>query len=102
MNKEPNGDSFPSGKFERRMDQINDFLQSMVAAMQEYHRLNTIQHEQIMTEIHTDHAHFMEEMRELRDLQKEQRIDIMALFQLSKETRQRLDKAESPPQEPTA
>lgn len=65
------------------MDRMEAFLQSMVTAMQEYFRLSTIQHEQTADEI-----------RDLIVLQKEHRIDIMALFQVNKEQRLRLEKLE--------
>jgi hypothetical protein len=55
----------------RRLDQMEDLIQSMITLILEQGKLYDRQH-----------AQTMEEIRELLNLQKEQRIDIMALFQL--------------------
>ncbi len=52
---------------------MEDVIQSMITLTLEQSKLNTLRHEQTLAEI-----------RELIELQKEQRIDIMALFQLQK------------------
>jgi hypothetical protein len=77
-----NGHNYPHS-FEQRMDRMEAFLQSMVDAFQK-------QHEQTMEVIHGQH----ESIRELIDLQKEHRIDIMALFSSQKDVKQRLDDLE--------
>jgi hypothetical protein len=71
----PNGDGH-AYSFDRRMDRMEAFLESLVDAMGEYHRLTTARHDQIMQEITASH----EEVRDLIVLQKEHRYDIMALF----------------------
>ena len=57
----------------RRLDQMEDVIQSMITLTLEQGKLSTLRHEQTL-----------EEIRELINLQKEQRIDIMALFQIQK------------------
>lgn len=85
----PNGDGY-GYNFDRRLDRINDTIVSLVSSltqmrefMQESHKLATARHDQTM-----------EEIRELITLQREHRIDIMALFEVNKQTRQRLEKRE--------
>jgi hypothetical protein len=71
----PNGDG-QTYSFERRMDRMEAFLQSLLAAEEHYHALLKERHELVMKQIAATH----EEIRDLIILQKEQRIDIMALF----------------------
>ena len=87
-----NGDGSPHS-FDRKLDRINDTLASLTASLvaqrelsQHHHELAERRHELVMLEI-----------RELLELQREQRIDIMALFQASKETRERLEHLADPP-----
>ncbi len=60
----------------RRLDQMEDIIQSMITLTLEQGKLSTLRHEQTL-----------EEIRELINLQKEQRIDIMALFHSQKQFR---------------
>jgi hypothetical protein len=55
----------------RRLDQMEDLIQSMITLILEQGKLYDRQH-----------AQTMEEIRKLLNLQKEHPIDIMALFQL--------------------
>ncbi len=86
----PNGDG-DAYNFDRRMDRINDTIVSLTESMVmmrdfmlDSHKLATARHEQVM-----------EEIRELLGLQREHRIDIMALFEVSRRTKERLDKLET-------
>lgn len=94
MSDTPNGDGY-AHNFDRRLDRINDTITSLTAAMGEMQR-SMFQHHKQMLEQHRlfieQHQLFMDEMRELRDMQQAQHIDIMALFELNKRTKQRLDK----------
>ena len=65
---------------QRRLDQMADVIQSMITLTLEQGKMNTLRHEQIM-----------EEIRDLITLQKEQRIDIMALFEGNKTLRQTME-----------
>jgi hypothetical protein len=60
----------------RRLDQMEDVIQSMITLTLEQGKLSTLRHDQTL-----------EEIRELINLQKEQRIDIMALFHSQKNLR---------------
>jgi hypothetical protein len=60
----------------KRLDQMEDVIQSMITLTLEQGKLSTLRHQETM-----------EEIRELLNLQKEQRIDIMALFQAQKNLR---------------
>jgi replicative DNA helicase len=64
----------------RRLDQMNDVIQNIIALTLEQGKMNDRRHEQTM-----------EELRELMFLQKEQRIDIMALFQGNKGLREAME-----------
>jgi hypothetical protein len=93
----------------RRLDQMSDVIQSMIALTLEQgkmgdqrHKESTLRHEQAMAELaeiraqHTpfvrtlrdQHTVFTDEVRDLIELQKEQRIDIMALFAGNKQLRE--------------
>ena len=92
-----------------RLDRMNDVIQSMIALTLEQGKMYDRQHEQVMAEIKAQraeiaevaqqnaqfvktlreqHAVFTEEVRDLIILQKEQRIDIMALFAGNKQLRE--------------
>jgi translation elongation factor EF-Tu-like GTPase len=89
-----------------RLDRMNDVIQGMIALTLEQGKMYDRQHEQVMTEIKAQraenaerhaqfmktlreqHAVFTEEVRDLIELQKEQRIDIMALFAGAKQLRE--------------
>lgn len=60
-----------------RLDQIQNLIQSMITSAQEQGKMYDRQHEQMMAEIREQRA----EIQDLIVLQKEHRIDIMALFQ---------------------
>ncbi len=89
-----NGDG-SAFNFDRKLDRINDTLASLTAAME-------IQREQMSPQRQlADHPFslsekrhdlVMEEIRELLALQREQRIDIMALFEGNKQIRNMLKK----------
>lgn len=53
-----------------RLDRMNDVIQSMIALTLEQGKMNDRRHEQVM-----------EEIQDLITLQREHRIDIMALFE---------------------
>jgi len=81
-----NGDGSPFS-FDRKLDRINDSLANLTAG------LNAMR-ETLLLEMQTSkarHELVMEEIRGLMDLQKEHRIDIMALFESARKTRERLD-----------
>ncbi len=61
----------------RRLDQMQDVIQSMIALALEESKLSKLRHTQVM-----------EEIQELIILQKEHRIDIMALFEANKNLRE--------------
>ncbi len=83
----PNGDGY-AYNFDRRLDRINDAIQSLLDAYVEDRRL----FHDTMVEMNKRHIETMEEIRELILLQREQRIDIMALFSSTRENRERLEK----------
>lgn len=68
----------------RRLDRMEAVIHSMIDAMQEQSKVWTKQHEENMAEIRESRA----EIQELITLQKEHRIDIMALFEGSKGIRE--------------
>ena len=95
-----------------RLDRMNDVIQSMIALTLEQGKMYDRQHGQVMTEIkdkheramaemaeirahltafvktlREQHAVFTDEVRDLITLQKEQRVDIMALFAGNKQLR---------------
>ncbi len=87
MAETTNGDG-SAFNFDRKLDRINDTLASMAVMMidfmrniQSYVELTKQQHEMVMDEIHG-----------LIELQKEQRIDIMALFESQRQVRSVLEK----------
>jgi hypothetical protein len=55
---------------------MEDVIQSMITLVLEQSKLSGKQHEEAM-----------EELREMRELQREQRVDIMALFDGNRELR---------------
>ncbi len=64
----------------RRLDQMEDVIQSRITLTLEQGKMYDRQHEQMLTEIRERRA----EIQDLIVLQKEHRIDIMALFQFQK------------------
>jgi len=70
---------------------MRDVINSMLDLTQKQSEAWTKRHNEIMTEIHATH----EEIRDLIILQKEHRIDIMALFQSQKNLRERVDNLEN-------
>jgi hypothetical protein len=64
----------------RRLDQMEDVIQNMITLTLEQGKMYDRQHEQTMAEIREQRA----EIQDLIMLQKEHRIDIMALFQAQK------------------
>jgi hypothetical protein len=68
------------GDNRRRLDQMEDVIQSMIALVLEQGKLYDRQHQQAMEEI----SEVRGSIRELLELQKEHRVDIMALFQTRK------------------
>jgi hypothetical protein len=66
-----------------RLDRMNDVIQSMITLALEQGKMYDRQHEQVMAEIREQRA----EIQDLITLQKEQRIDILALFEGNKEFR---------------
>jgi hypothetical protein len=109
---DPNGGS---GENENRLrlDRMNDVIQSMIALTLEQGKMYDRQHQPVMTEmkaqraeiadrrelvhiqhaeflktLHAQHVIFTDEVRDLITLQKEQRIDIMALFAGNQELRE--------------
>jgi hypothetical protein len=96
----PNGDGY-AHNFNARMDRMNDFLQSMTESFLEHHRVameeikamreaNREQHTLTMDEMREQHTQTMDEIRELLTLQREHRVDIMALFEFNKDAQKRL------------
>ncbi len=59
----------------------------MIALTLEQGKMNDRRHEQVMAEIHERRA----EIQDLLALQKEQRVDIMALFQGNKNLREAME-----------
>jgi hypothetical protein len=86
-----NGDGAPHS-FDRQLDRINDTLANLTAVMAVQRELAG--HHHALAE--KRHELVMEEIRELLILQREHRIDIMALFLASKETRERSERLEPP------
>ena len=68
----------------RRLDRMNDVIQNMITLVHEEAKENLAVHQ----EFRKRHLENMEEIRGLMDLQKEQRIDIMALFTANKDLRE--------------
>jgi hypothetical protein len=64
----------------RRLDQMENVIQSMITLALEQGKMYDKMHEQHMAEIREQRA----EIQDLIVLQKEHRIDIMALFELQK------------------
>lgn len=89
-----------------RLDRMNDVIQSMITLTLEQGKMYDRQHEQVMAEtkaqraenaerhaqfvntLREQHAVFTAQVRDLIILQKEQRIDIMALFAGNKQLRE--------------
>ena len=89
-----NGQDFPHG-FDARMSRMEAHLAALVDALQTYHE-RTMEEMRVMRETYREqHRDFLEEVRELLALQKEHRIDIMALFQVGKEHRGRIENLEN-------
>ncbi|MBV9034172.1 MAG: hypothetical protein JO182_06730 [Acidobacteriaceae bacterium] len=78
----------------RRLDKMQDVIQSMITLVHEESKLSAQRHTETIRVIREAHALFMEEVRELIILQKEHRIDIMALFHSQKNVKERLDNLE--------
>jgi hypothetical protein len=68
----------------KRLDHMEDVIQSMITLTLEQGKMYDKQHEQTMAEIREQRA----EIQDLITLQKEHRIDIMALFQSQKNLRE--------------
>lgn len=92
MADETTGEGY-TRNFDRRLDRMNDFLQSLTDSMLLQHRLATERHELVMEEIAAQRG----EISELLALQREHRIDIMALFELSKRARETKSEPNKPP-----
>lgn len=100
----PNGDGY-ANNIDRRLDRMSDVITGMIDAMQ-------ITHKAVMEElaeyrsIQRNMLEIISESRgEIQDLlllQREHRIDIMAPFMASKETRARLEAKDRPPTDPAA
>ena len=71
---------------------MQDVIQSMITLTLEQGKMYDRQHAQAIEEMNRQHAHAMEELREMREMHKEHRIDIMALFQVNKELRESMAK----------
>jgi hypothetical protein len=69
---------------QRRLDDMNDVIQSMITLTLEQGKIYDRLHEQAMAEIREQRA----EIQELITLQREHRIDIMALFEGNKTLRE--------------
>jgi len=78
----------------RRLDEMQAVIQSMIHLVHEQMKASTQQTQEVLHVVRESHLMFMEEVRELITLQKEQRIDIAALFQAQKNVKERLDKIE--------
>ena len=88
-----NGQDFPHN-FDARMTRMEAHLAALVDAMQTYHE-KSMEEMRVMRETYREqHTQFLDEVRELLALQKEHRIDIMALFQVGKEHRGRIEDLE--------
>lgn len=68
----------------KRLDHMEDVIQSMITLTLEQGKMYDKRHEQTMAEIREQRA----EIQDLITLQKEHRIDIMALFQSQKNLRE--------------
>lgn len=76
------------------MTRMEAHLAALVDAMQTYHE-KSMEEMRVMRETYREqHTQFLDEVRELLALQKEHRIDIMALFQVGKEHRGRIENLE--------
>ncbi len=80
--------------FDRKLDRINDTLAGLTTSMVVQREQLTLQreladHQFALSE--KRHELVMEELREMRELQREQRIDIMALFEGNKHLRTMLE-----------
>ncbi len=64
----------------RRLDQMQSLVQSMITLVLEQGKMYDRQHEHVMAEIREQRA----EIQDLILLQREHRIDVMALFQAQK------------------
>lgn len=71
----------------QRLNRMEDVIQSMITLVHAQMEVTAAQHTATMTEI----RELRGSIQELLALQREHRIDIMALFQASKDTKQRLD-----------
>ena len=91
-----NGDG-SAFNFDRKLDRINDTLASMVGLMHE--SMQSMQSYMQLTR--EQHQLFMEEVHSLMELQREQRVDIMALFEGNKQLRLMLDRSLKRPEPKT-
>jgi len=64
----------------KRLDRMEDVIQRMIALVLEQAKMSDRRHEQAMAEIREQRA----EIQDLVALQREHRVDIMALFQAQK------------------
>ena len=94
------------GESRRRMDEMRDVIQSLIALTHEQGKVSAQRHEEAMAEmgkqlaetgrqhatfvkiLREQHIVFTEEVQDLITLQKEHRIDIMALFEANKGLRE--------------
>lgn len=84
-----NGDGY-THSFERRFDRMDATIAAIIESISLMRERAELEHELAAKR----HAFAMEELREMRDLQREHRIDIMALFEVGKEHRKRLEQLE--------
>jgi len=82
-----NGDG-SAFSFDRKLDRLSDSLANLTASMQLQREL--ADHQFALSE--KRHEFAMEELREMRELQREMRIDIMALFHGNDKIRALLEK----------
>ena len=81
----------------RRLNRMEDVIHSMTTLVNAQMDLSTAQHNQAMAELRELRATIKdsrEEIQDLLSLQREQRFDIMALFNRAKDIRERMEKLE--------
>lgn len=89
----PNGDGY-AYNFDKRLDKMKDIIVTMIDLVHVQHKAFMEELQQNRSDARQLHLDIMAEMRELLELQREHRIDIMALFQVGKEHRGRIEKLE--------
>ena len=92
----PNGDGY-AYNFDKRLDAMRDVLQTLGDVMLHNHQQIMEQQRGMLDIIRESRG----EIRDLLELQREHRIDIMALFMISKETRKRLEELDGKTDPPT-